>query len=476
MTKNKASKPPQWADRLLQWYCRPDFLEEIQGDAYELYYRTIKKSKTQAKLQFIWNVIRFFRWKNIRKRESIHENEQTMDMLKNIFKVAIRNFRRQPGHSFLSVFGLTAGLTCALLIMLWVVNEFSFDRFHVDANRIYKVLTHVQADGSYQTYDVAASNMDISSVPEVATLVSVSTGTRWPHELCFRPEGKNNECIYLNGVYASEQLFSTFNFPIVEGDRNPLKGPANIAISRKMAQRLYGTASAIGKTIKIDNNDKRVVTVASVFENPPVNSSLQFDFALPYAILQAQWGINEEMMPRNFFEIYLKTNTDISAVQLTEKLNDVRVVTEAYKSQKISYQAYPLTDWHLKSKFEGGQNTGGKIEYVTLFSIIGVLVVIMAIINLVNMSTARASLRAKEIGIRKVTGAVRGAIAAQFMGESFLIVLFSFAFSVLLVQFTLPFFSQLIGQPISLSLLSGSLPLYLMSVSGGKSLAFRRRL
>jgi putative ABC transport system permease protein len=461
LNKPTPHHPPPWANRFLEWYCRPELLEEIQGDALELYYREVKISKRKADWKFIWNVVRFLRWRNIRKQKYQNQHNKT-DMLQNIFKVAMRNFLRQPSHSFLSVFGLTAGLTCAMLIALWVVHEYSFDRFHPEPNRIYKVLTHVQADGGYQTYDVAASNMDVSSVPEVETLVSVSTGTRWPHELCFRPEEKNNECIYLNGVYASEQLFSVFNFSIVEGDPDPLKGTANIAISQKMAQRLYGNTSAIGKTIKIDNNDNRVVTVSAVFENPPVNSSLQFDFVLPYAILQAQWGINDEMMARNFFEIYLKANTDISARQLSDKLNDVRVVTEALRAQKLSYQAYPLTDWHLKSKFEGGQIIGGKIEYVTLFSIIGVLVVIMAVINLVNMSTARASLRSKEIGIRKVTGALRGSIAAQFMGESFLIVLFSFTLSVVFVQFTLPYFSQVIGQPISFNVFSGSLPLYLL--------------
>jgi putative ABC transport system permease protein len=453
-------RPPRWADRFLEWYCRPDLLEEIQGDAHELFYRAVKINKQKARLHFVWNVLRFFRLRNIRKPTPTTYYQLTADMIRNILKVALRNFKRQPGHTFLSVFGLSAGLTCTLLIMLWVIHETSFDKFHKDADRLFKVLTHVQADGSFQTYDVASSALDVSSIPEVESLVSVSTGTRWPHELCFRPEGKSNECIYLNGVYASERLFSTFNFPIVEGDRNPLKGNATIAISQKMAEILYSNTSVIGKTIKID--DTREVTIASVFQNIPANSSLQFDFALPYAVLQKQWGLDDQMMARNFFDIYLKTNSTIPAGLLTEKLNDVRVLTETLKEQKLSYQAYPLTDWHLKNKFEGGQNTGGKIEYVILFVIISLLVVIMAIINLVNMSTARATMRAKEIGIRKVTGAARAAITAQFMGESFLIVFFSFFVSVILVQLTLPYFIDLTGQPISFSLFSGTIPIYLV--------------
>jgi putative ABC transport system permease protein len=454
------SVPPKWADRFLQWYCRADLLEEIQGDVYELFYRKAKESKRKADLYFVWNVFRFFRFKNIRKRKSSNQSSISTAMIKNMFVVTIRNFMRQPGHSFLSIIGLSAGLTCALLIMLWVMNEKSFDRFHSDTDKLFKVLTHVEADGSFQTYDVASSAMDVSSIPEAEMLVSVSTGTRWPHELCFRPEAKSNECIYLNGVYANEHLFSVFNFPILKGDPNPLKGAANIAISEKMAQDLYGTTDPIGKAIRIDGT--REVTIVSVFQNVPTNSSLQFDFALPYSILQQQWGINDEMMARNFFNMYVKTNSTISAQQLTEKLNDIRVLTEAHKAQKVSYEAYPLTDWHLKSKFEGGKNTGGRIEYIILFSVIGGLVVLMAVINLVNMSTARATLRAKEIGIRKVTGALRSTIALQFMAESFLLVFFSFLISVLLAQLVLPHFGNLIMQPISLSMLSGAIPIYLV--------------
>jgi putative ABC transport system permease protein len=450
--------PPKWADKFLQWYCRPDLLEEIQGDAYELFYRTAKQSKRKADLNFVWNVFRFFRFKNIKKRKSSNPSSISTAMIKNMFLVTIRNFLRQPGHSFLSVFGLSAGLTCAILIMVWVIHETSFDKFHSDTDRLFKVITHVEADGSFQTYDVASSAMDVSSIPEAETLVSVSTGSRWPHELCFRPEGKNNECIYLNGIYANEHLFSVFNFPILEGDRNPLKGGTNIAISEKMAHLLFGDANPIGKSIKIDLYE---VTVASIFKDVPLNSSLQFDFALTYTILQKQWGINDEMMARNFFNIYIKSNSAISPRLLTEKLNDVRVLTEAHKAQKVSYQAFPVTDWHLKSKFEGGKNTGGRIEYITLFTIIGGLVLLMAIINLVNMSTARATLRAKEIGIRKVTGALRSTIAAQFMGESFLIVLFSFVISVVVAQLVLPIFSNLIMQPISLTIFSGTIPFYL---------------
>ena len=453
--------PPRWANKFLEWYCRPDLLEEIQGDAYELFYRTAKESKRKADLYFVWNVFRFFKWKNIKrnKKETI-THSIPIDMIRNILRVAVRNFARQPGPTSLSVVGLTAGFVCAFLVMLWSLHEYSFDAFHPDADKIYKVLTHAEGNGNKETYSVASCAMDVSSIPEVESLTSVSTGTRWPHQLCFRPEGKTAECIYMNGVYASENFFQVFNFPILQGDPNPVKGIASIAISEKMAKALYGNASPLGKIIKID--DTREVKIVSIFQNVPVTSSLQFDFVMTYDVLKKQWGVDDQNFNQNFFEMYVKTHRPITADLLTEKLNNVSVLTEAYKNQKLSYQAFPLTAWHLNSKFEDGQNTGGRIDYVILFLVIGSLVVIMAIINFINMSTARATLRGKEIGIRKVTGALRSTIAVQFMGEAFLLVMIAFALSVFITQSILPTFGRLIKETLSVNILSGWAPAYLL--------------
>lgn len=452
--------PPRWADRFLEWYCHPALLEEIQGDAYELFYRIAAQSEWRAKTSFVWNVIRFFRLKNIRKRKINKEANVTSSMISNIIKVSFRHFTRQPGHALLNLTGLSVGFTCAFLILLWVMQEYSFDRFHVNTDKLYTVLTHVKADGNIQTYDVASGSMDVSTVPEVDKIVSASTGKRWPHQLCFRPEGKANECIYMSGVYANENLFSVFNFPIIQGDQNALKEPASIAVSERMATALFGMVNPVGKTIKID--DRWEVTVASVFRDVPSNSTLQFDFAMPFSILKKQWGVNDQQLGENFFNTYIRTLTVIPVEQLTAKLNNVSVLTEPLAKQGVSYQAYPMTDWHLKSKFEGGQPVGGRIEYIYLFIIIGIMVVIMAVINFVNLSTARATLRAKEIGIRKVTGAVRGNIAAQFMGESFLMVFAAVVLSALTTQLVLPGFNLILAEPITLHVFTGMMPVYLL--------------
>jgi putative ABC transport system permease protein len=456
-------RPPRWADLFLEWYCRSDLLEAIQGDAYELFYRHAAKRRRYARLLFIWNVVRFFRWKNIRKRNSSNvPSSFSSAMLRNMITVAARNFMRQPGSSLLNLAGLSAGFTCAFLILLWIAHEFSFDRFHHDTDRLFRVITHIKSEETVQTFDVASAGIDISSVPEVEALVTASSGDRWPHQLCFRPEGKPNECLYLGGLYANEPFFRVLQFPILRGDPNPLKDPAHIAISERMASRLYGAEDPIGKTLKVD--DFHPVTIVSIFKDPPTNSTMQFDWVMTFDILRKEWGVTEKDLALNqFFGTYVKTQAGTTASELTKKLNDVRVVSEDFKKQHVRYEAFPFADWRLHSKFENGQNTGGRIEYVRLFLIIALLVVMMAVINFVNMTTARASTRAKEIGIRKVTGAFRSGIVAQFFGESFLTVLAAFAFSVLLCQLALPQFNWLVGETISVTLLSGKFPFYLLS-------------
>jgi putative ABC transport system permease protein len=452
MSKRQENKPPQWADRFLQWYCRPDLLEEIQGDAVELYYREAKENKRKADWKFIWNVIRFFRWRNIRKQKQENFN-YAMGMLQNIFKVAVRNFFRQLGHSMLNVTGLAVSFMAAFLIGLWVFHETSYDKFHNDAERIFKVISHVDANGSIETYSSARANINLAAIPDVTEKAIVITGTRWPNELCFRPEG--NECIYQLGIFSEAPFFSMFNFPIVKGDKNPLTNPTNIAISESMAKKLYGDADPLGKTIKID--DHYPVTIASVFQDVPSNSSLQFQFVVPVKVFARMRGLSDDFFSKDFLTIYFKTNTNISAEELTAKLNEPSILTEDLKKDKLSYSAFQYVNGRLRGEFVNGKNAGGRIQYVNLFVLVAILVVAMAVINFVNLSTARASNRSKEIGIRKVTGANRSGIVLQFVGESFLVVVNALALAAVSTQLLLPAFNILIGETLSVNLLNPSI-------------------
>ncbi len=442
-------KPPRLAKRFLEWYCRPELLEEIQGDALEIYYREAKVNKRKAEWSFAWNVIRFFRWRNIRRQKQ-HYTLYSVDMLQNIFKVAIRNFLRHPKHSMLNVAGLAVSLTAAIIIGLWIAHERSYDTFHEDSRKIFKVMSHVDSDGSIETYSAAPANINLASIPEVSEKAVVISGNRWPNELCFRTEEKATDCIYLSGIYSEKTFFSIFNFPIVSGDQNPLANPTTIAISESMATKLYRDENPIGKIIKID--DHFPVTIASVFRDVPANSTLQFHFVLPIEVFASMRGLPHDYYNKDFFTIYFKTNTTISAEALTSKLNNTSILTEDLKKDHISYSAFPLVDARLHSEFVNGKNTGGHIQYVNLFMIVAILVTIMAVINFVNLNTARAANRSKEIGIRKVTGAQRSGIVMQFMGESFLVVAVALVLSVVCAQLSLPFFNDLIGETLLVNL------------------------
>lgn len=450
--------PPRWATRFLEWYCHPRLLEEIQGDLLELYERDLTKSRLVANVRFVWRVIRFFRLENM-KKNNIHKYLPFHPaMLKNILKISVRSFLRYPGHSLTNITGLAAGFTCAMLILLWVMHEFAYDQFHSNKTQLYEVVTHVDADGSIQTHPVAGFNMDVSSVPEIESVTRISTGTRWPNESCFRPSRNPDDCVYFNGVYADPSLFVNFNFPILKGDASPLNDPNQIAISETMARTLYAGEDPVGKHIKIDDHFE--VEIVSVFRDVPTESSIQFDFAMPFNVVMKLWGVDENMMKQQFFDTYVKTVQPVDAAALTAKLNDEKVIGADYKSQKVSYQAIPFQDWHLHSKFENGVAAGGRIEYVHFFIVIGALILLLAVINFVNMATARSTLRAREIGIRKVTGALRGSIMLQFMGESFLIVLIAFGVACGATYLAIPFFNQLIGEPISTQLLDGRIVVY----------------
>jgi ABC-type antimicrobial peptide transport system permease subunit len=446
--------PPKWADRFLEWYCNPALLEEIQGDAHELFYRSAKTSRRKADWMFVWNVIRFFRWSNIRKRKQRNYNHST-DMLQNIFKVAVRNFFRQPGHSLLNVAGLAVSFLAAFLIGLWAFHETSYDRFHSEPGRIFKVMSHVDANGYIETYPAARANINLAAIPDITQKAVVITGTRWPNELCFRPDGKPNECIYQFGIFTEQPFFSIFNFPIVKGDKNPLANPTSIAISESMARRLYGDVDPLGKTIKID--DHFPVTIASIFQDVPSNSSLQFEFVVPTQVFARMRGLSDDYFSKDFQTVYFKTNTDITSEALTVKLNEPSILTEDIKKDKVSYSAFPFVNERLRGEFTNGKNLDGRIEYVNLFMLLAVLVVAMAVINFINLSTARASNRSKEIGIRKVTGAQRGGIVMQFLGESFLVVVIALSVAVLTAQLVLPAFNNLIGETLSVNMLNPSI-------------------
>lgn len=368
-------------------------------------------------------------------------------MLRNYLVIAVRNFLRQGLYSVINVGGLSAGLVCVLLIYLWVNDEVQKDKFHKDADRIVRVISSLDpGDGNILswTHTPGPLSEDVrQNIPQVELATrTISTGGQ------LFQFGENN--VLGDGIYADPEFFSLFSFDIRSGVAMPIgNDKASLAISEAFAERLFGREDPIGKVVRYQS--KYDLEVKAVFKNIGTESSIKFAYVLPMEIFKEirgngfNWG--------NFdHPLYLKL-TD------PEKREEVaRIMTERrapFREEfgNVVFSLQPFTDKHLYSQFENGVPVGGRIKYVRLFTIVAVFVLIVACINFMNMATAKAVARTKEVGVRKVVGAQRHALIAQFLVESMATVLLSMLIAVGFVYATLPLFNTLIAKDIQVNFL-----------------------
>jgi ABC-type antimicrobial peptide transport system permease subunit len=378
-------------------------------------------------------------------------------MLRNYFKVALRNIIRQKGYSFINITGLALGMSCCLLIMLWVMDELSYDRFHSNADRIYRI----EQDQFYseRTFHVNVTPYPMAQgckdeIPEIEYATPMpETGTL----LCRYGE----KAFFEQNVLAVQPDFlSMFSFPLIRGEREgALQQPHSLLITRRMAEKYFGEEDPLGKVLTVNN--KFDFTVEGVLENIPTNSIIQFDMILPYEFLKdLGFGYLESWGSNNIITVVqLHENADIEAVN--EKITDLRFrrveelfeddpegLVQFQKRRKTAFMLMPLTDIHLHSYF-GYSRSMGRILYVYVFSIIALFILLIACINFMNLSTARSAKRAREVGLRKVVGAARRQLIGQFYGESILLAFIGLIFALLLVTLVLPEFGSLAEKDFS---------------------------
>jgi len=368
-------------------------------------------------------------------------------MFKNYIKTAWRNLVKNRAFSIINILGLTLGLTCSLLIILWVLDERSIDGFHELDDQLYVIFERQYHDGVIDTYyntpALLAQELKIA-FPEV----EFATEMAWNELSTFEFNGK---ILKKEGNYASEDFFKMFSYPLLAGDVNSaLNGPVNIAISKKMAEDFYGSPDqAIGKSLRYQN--RKDLKVTAVFDDITPQSSIQFDFLINWDTFfednswAKEWGNNA---PNAF--VVLKKGADVENF----RKNIVHFIDRYNKQEnfRIELDLQRYRDQYLYSDYEGGQLVGGRIQYVNLFSLIAGFIVLIACINFMNLTTARSFKRSKEIGVRKVVGAVRAALVRQFMGEALWIVVISFGLSLLLVALILPAFNTIVNKHIALPL------------------------
>ncbi len=362
-------------------------------------------------------------------------------MIKNYLKIALRNLLKNKAHAFINIAGLSVGLACSLLIMLWVQSERSVDGFHVNGSRLYQVYERGTNDGkieaNYLTQGPLANELK-KQIPEV----QYATGLEQNFPRTFEA---NNKVLKLDGTYADVDFFKMFTYPLLQGNSKvALDMPDGIAISRKMAEIFFGSPEkAIGKTIRYENKDNLIVS--AVFENVPTNSSQQFDFLRSWKsfVVENAWASGwDSTSPATF--IQLRADADVAKVG--SKIKDIIRLHRPEANTQLLLQ--PYTDKYLHSNFKNGQIDGGRIAYVRLYSIVAIFILLIACINFMNLATARSVKRAKEVGVRKVIGAIRSALMGQFICEAMLLTFISMLFALMLVLAVLPFFNNLVGRQL----------------------------
>ncbi len=368
-------------------------------------------------------------------------------MIKNYIKIAWRNIWKNKTFSFINIMGLALGMACSLLIMLWVQDELNMDGFHTNSPQLYTVYERQYHDGKvhvyYSTPVLMADEMK-KVLPEVKNACSVDYGYINTFEVA-------EKTIKMEGIFAGADFFKMFSFPILQGNtEGSLNNPNSIAISRKMAEIFFESPEkALGKTINYE--DTTALTISAVFENVPEATSKKFDYVINWDLFVKEnpWGKD---WGNNSVNTYLQLRSDADVAQFSSKIESF--IDNYNKEQdpnfKLRLSLQPYAEGYLHNKFKEGQLDGGRIEYVRLFSIVALFILLIACINFMNLATARSSKRAKEIGIRKVVGAMRRSLMGQFIGESLLLTVFSVVIALLFVIFILPNFNIMTGKNLVL--------------------------
>lgn len=371
-------------------------------------------------------------------------------MFRNYLKVALRNIKRYTGYSLINVVGLATGMTCCILILLWVQDELSFDRFHENSDRIYRLCLDANI-GSPLRAPVSmapAGPAMVSEFPEVEGAARVVRPERVSIEfedMTFQEEDVS---------YADNSIFDIFTFPFKSGDpQTALTIPYSVVITEEMARKYFGNREPLGQILRLD--DEADFTVTGVVKNVPPNSHLNFNMLRSFETLYRE---NPEAMEswvsvRFFTYLLLAENCDHQ--HLEEKF--IAFVDKHLGNflgaigGTVKLFLQPLTEIHLYSDFERDLPSGGNITYVYLFSGIALFVLLIACFNFVNLATARSATRAREVGMRKTLGAGRGKLMVQFLGESLIFSFFSIALACILLELVLPLFNSLAGRELSLN-------------------------
>ena len=443
MNDSDEHTPPRRADRLLAWFCAPHLHEDIQGDLHELFrLRVRKKGVHRARLCYWIDVIRFFRPYVLRREQPAYQQARGPIMLRSYFTIALRHLKRHAGYASINITGLAVGLACCLFIFLFVRQELSYDRFHAQADRIARVsMTWV-----FDKTEIAVAKTTTMPGPGLQeSLAEVVDYVRF-QQAAEAVVQVNDQAFKETGwVYADSSLFDVFSFPLVQGDaKTALSRPNTVVLTQHIAEKYFGNADPVGQTLLV--NTRHVYEVTGVMADVPANSHIQFDMVGSFASLPVA---KERTWNSSSYHTYVLLTSPGALSRVQEAIPGLLAAYFGEGNPNTPrLHITPLTDVYLHGDMGGEWSPEGDIRYVYIFSAIALLILLIACINYMNLATARAVDRAREVGMRKTLGAHKTQLFAQFMGEAFLTTGLGLLLAIALVVLLMPLFNTLAGKTV----------------------------
>lgn len=441
--------PPRLAQRLLGLFLKDELAEEVQGDLAEKFYQTLAtQSQYKAKRNYWYQVFSYMRPFAFKKNRSFHSNPTIM--LKHNLLISYRSFLRSKSTFLINLIGLSSGLICTLLIYLWVADELSIDAFHENDNKLYQVMRNYDVNGEITTTTSMSGLLAdelMANYPEVASATTV-----WPAGF-FGSEGLvslGKKQLKAEAQYVDNQFLSIMSFPLIEGDAaTALTSKKNILISESLGLKLFGTTeNLLGKTLHWNEGQTSSdFIISGLFKDVPQNSTMQFDILLQSQLMMDNYKYMQHWGNSNP-NVFVLLKEEALAESLNQKIEKL-IQSKVEKSDAVLF-IQKFSNRYLHSSYENGVVAGGRIAYVRLFSIVALVILAIACINFMNLSTARAAGRLKEIGVKKALGARRKTLIAQYFTESFLITLLSAVFAIGATILLLPQFNIITGKSLSL--------------------------
>ncbi len=454
--QNGPTHPPKWPLRLLRLCISEDYLEEIEGDMEERFRNNLETYSTKkARLRYTWDTLKLIR-PTLMNRWVSRRQLNHFGMLHNFIKIGTRNLIRQKDYTALNITGLTLGLAITILTSLWIWDELSFDKHHQDYEQIAQVLKRRTNNGE--------TGIRFSLPIPVIDELRNSYGEDFKYVVVADWIGKNTLSIAekhltISGTYMSEEAPSLLSLKMLRGTATGLSNPYGVMLSSSTAKAFFDNRDPMGKQVKINGGSP--MQIVGVYEDLPSNSTFKdLRFIASFAVIEANsaWvrrARNERYWDASFCQIYVQLNPRSQMKVVEEKIRHMistHTTDERLKASNPELVLHSMKDWHLRSEWKNGVQSGGAITNVWVFGLVSLFVLALSCINFINLSTARAQVRYLEVGVRKTMGSRRIELVTQFLTESFLVVALAFLVALILAYFLMPFFNNLAGKSLTLPL------------------------